>query len=165
MVNSLHDHRIEKLDSVSTIADGIAVKEPGDLTYDLCSKYVDDVVTVTDDEVSTAILALIEKQKMIAEGAGAVSLAAILFDKIDVKGKKVVALISGGNIDVTILSRVISRACLKKGAARNSPLSCPINPASWWRCPALWQIWGPMWWRSITTTPGKTTTLRRARCG
>lgn len=128
MVNSLHDHRIEKLDFVSTIADGIAVKEPGDLTYELCSKYVDDVVTVTDDEVSTAILALIEKQKMIAEGAGAVSLAAILFDKIDVKGKKVVALISGGNIDVTILSRVISRGLLKEGRSAEFTVELPDKP-------------------------------------
>lgn len=116
MANSVHDHKIEVLPSVSTIADGIAVKEPGSLTFDLCSKYVDDIVTVTDDQVSAAILALIEKQKMIAEGAGAVALAAVMFNKIpDVQGKKVCCLVSGGNIDVTILSRVINRGLLMSG--------------------------------------------------
>ena len=116
MANSLEHHKIETLPSVSTVADGIAVKEPGHITFEICSKYVDGVVTVNDDQVSAAILALIEKQKMIAEGAGAVALAAVMFNKIpDSKGKKVVCLISGGNIDVTILSRVISRGLLMSG--------------------------------------------------
>lgn len=94
---------------------GIAVKEPGEHTFELCQKYVDEIVTVTDDEISTAILMLIEQQKLIAEGAGAVSVAAALFDKVPVKGKKVICLVSGGNIDVTILSRVIKRGLLKSG--------------------------------------------------
>ena len=115
MVNSVHDHQIEKLDSVKTIADGIAVKEPGKLTFDLCEKYVDELVTVTEDEISTAILTLIEQHKLIAEGAGAVSVAAALFNKVPVKGKKVVCVVSGGNIDVTILSRVIKRGLFKSG--------------------------------------------------
>lgn len=116
MVNSVEHGKIELLPSVSTIADGIAVKEPGTLTFELCSKYVDKVVTVTDDQISAAILSLIEKQKMIAEGAGAVALAAVMFGKIpDISGKKVVCLVSGGNIDVTILSRVINRGLLMSG--------------------------------------------------
>ncbi|MBQ7836026.1 MAG: threonine ammonia-lyase [Clostridia bacterium] len=115
MANSIHDGKIERLDSVSTIADGIAVKEPGDLTYELCSKYVDEIVTVSDDEIAAAILALIEQQKLIAEGAGAVSVAAVMFNKVPVKGKKVCCLVSGGNIDVTILSRVIKRGLLMSG--------------------------------------------------
>ncbi len=115
MVNSVKHHKIECLDSVSTIADGIAVKEPGEHTFELCSQYVDDIVTVTDDEISSAILALIEQQKLIAEGAGAVSVAAAMFNKVPVKGKKVICLVSGGNIDVTILSRVIKRGLLKSG--------------------------------------------------
>lgn len=116
MLNSLEHKKIETLPSVSTVADGIAVKEPGRLTFNLCSRYVDGIVSVTDDQVSAAILALIEKQKMIAEGAGAVALAAALFNKLpDVAGKKVVCLISGGNIDVTILSRVINRGLLMSG--------------------------------------------------
>ncbi len=115
MVNSVNDHQIERLDSVSTIADGIAVKEPGKITFDMCEKYVDEIVTVTDDEISSAILTLIEQQKLIAEGAGAVSVAAAMFNKVPIKGKKVVCLVSGGNIDVTILSRVIRRGLLKSG--------------------------------------------------
>ena len=115
MVNSIHDDKIERLETVSTIADGIAVKEPGEHTFEYCKQYVDDIVTVTDDEISAAILALIERQKLIAEGAGATSVAAVMFGKIPVKGKKVVCLVSGGNIDVTILSRVIKRGLLMSG--------------------------------------------------
>lgn len=115
MQNSVAEGKIEKLDEVSTIADGIAVKEPGDVTFAMCQKYVDGIVTVTDDEIAAAILALIEQQKLIAEGAGAVSVAAAMFNKVDIKGKKVCCLVSGGNIDVTILSRVIKRGLLKSG--------------------------------------------------
>lgn len=115
MFNSLHDHKIERLESVSTIADGIAVKEPGENTFRYVSDYVDDIVTVTDDEISAAILALMEKQKLVTEGAGAVSVAAAMFNKVPVKNKKVVCLLSGGNIDVTILSRVIKRGLLMTG--------------------------------------------------
>ncbi len=115
MYNAIRDHKIETLENVSTIADGIAVKTPGEHTFEYVSKYVDGIVTVTEDEICSAILALIEKQKMIAEGAGAVSVAAVMFDKVPVKGKKVCCLVSGGNIDVTILSRVIKRGLLKSG--------------------------------------------------
>ena len=115
MYNSVKDGKIEELSSVSTIADGIAVKKPGNLTYELCSKYVDKIVTVTDDEISAAILALMEQQKLVTEGAGAIAVAAAMFDKIDLKGKKTVCLLSGGNIDVTILSRVIKRGLLMSG--------------------------------------------------
>ena len=115
MLNSVHDHKIERLDSVSTIADGIAVQEPGEHTFDYCSKYVDEIVSVTDDEISAAILALIEQHKLVTEGAGAVSVAAVMFDKLPVKGKKVCCLLSGGNIDVNILSRVIERGLLMSG--------------------------------------------------
>ena len=124
MANSIHDGHIERLDSVSTIADGIAVKEPGDLTYEICKQYVDEIVTVSDDEIAAAILALIEQQKLIAEGAGAVSVAAVMFNKVPVKGKKVCCLVSGGNIDVTILSRVIKRGLLMSG--RNFQLTIEL---------------------------------------
>ena len=115
MYNSVKDGEIERLPSVSTIADGIAVKQPGDNTYALVKEYVDEIALVTDDEVSSAILALIEKQKMIAEGAGAVAVAAVMFNKFNLKNKRVVAVGSGGNIDVTSLSRVIDRGLLKSG--------------------------------------------------
>ena len=115
MYNSVKDGEMECLKSVSTIADGIAVKKPGENTFSLVRDYVDDIALVSDDEVSSAILALIEKQKMIAEGAGAVSVAAVMFNKFDLKGKRVVAVVSGGNIDVTSLSRVIDRGLLNSG--------------------------------------------------
>lgn len=121
MANSIHDGHIEKLDSVFTIADGIAVKQPGSLTYDICSKYVDEIVTVTDDEVSAAILALMEQHKLVTEGAGAVSVAAAMFGKLPLEGKKTVCILSGGNIDVTILSRVITRGLVMSGR------SCHLN--------------------------------------
>lgn len=115
MYNAIKHGQIECLDAVSTIADGIAVKQPGENTFDLVSKYVDDIALVSEDEIASAILTLIEKQKMIAEGAGAVSVAAAMFDKFPIQGKKVVSLVSGGNIDVTSLSRVIERGLIKSG--------------------------------------------------
>ncbi|MBP1573783.1 MAG: threonine ammonia-lyase [Oscillospiraceae bacterium] len=115
MYNSIHNGKIDSLESVSTIADGIAVKKPGENTYNLVKEYVDDIAVVSDDEVASAILALIEKQKMIAEGAGAAAVAAVMFNKFDLEGKRVVAVVSGGNIDVTSLSRVIDRGLLKSG--------------------------------------------------
>lgn len=115
MVNSVHDHHPETLPSVSTIADGIAVKSPGTITFETCSKYVDDIVTVTEDEICAAILKLIESEKMVAEGAGAASVAAVMYNKVPVKGKKTVCIVSGGNIDVTILNRVIYRGLAKSG--------------------------------------------------
>ncbi len=128
MYLSMAHHQIETLDSVNTFADGIAVKTPGELTFELCSKYVDEIMTVTDDEVATAILALIEKQKLISEGAGAVSVAAALFDKFPIKGKKVCCLVSGGNIDVTILSRVIDRGLQKTGRLAEFTIALTDKP-------------------------------------
>ena len=103
------------LDSVSTFADGIAVKHPGSTTFALIEKYVDEIVTVSEDEIAAAILSLIEKQKLIAEGAGAVSVAAAMFNKLPIKNKRVACLVSGGNIDVNILSRVITRGLVTSG--------------------------------------------------
>lgn len=129
MVNSLHDNIIETLDSVNTIADGIKVKTPGDLTFELCNKYVDGVVTVSDDEVAAAILSLMEQQKLVSEGAGAVPVAAVMFDKIpDIKDKKVCCVVSGGNIDVTILSRVIERGLKMSGRTANITIALSDRP-------------------------------------
>lgn len=115
MYNSVEHHQIERLPIVHTLADGIAVKEPGSLTYELCSKYVDGIVTVSDDEISAAILAMMEQHKLIAEGAGAVSVAAAMFNKLPLEGKNVICLVSGGNIDVNILNRVITRGLAMSG--------------------------------------------------
>ena len=115
MYNSIKKGEIECLESVSTIADGIAVKQPGENTFKYVSEYVDDIALVSEDEISSAILTLIEKQKMIAEGAGAAAVAAAMFNKFDLEGKNVVCVISGGNVDVTILSRIIKRGLAKSG--------------------------------------------------
>ena len=115
MCNSLRDKKRETLTNVSTFADGIAVKTPGENTYEFCTRYVDEIVTVSDDEIATALLTLMEQQKLVAEGAGAVAVAAAMFHKLPIDGKKVCAIVSGGNIDVNILSRVINRGLLTTG--------------------------------------------------
>jgi threonine dehydratase len=128
MAKALTERKIDTLPSVSTIADGIAVKRPGDLTYEMVSKYVDEVVTVAEDEISAAILALMEQQKLVTEGAGAVAVAAAMFGKLDIAGKKVVCILSGGNIDVTILSRVINRGLLMSGRSCQLSLELVDKP-------------------------------------
>lgn len=129
MEKSIADGQIETLPKVQTIADGIAVKTPGNNTYELCKNYVDGIVTVTDDEISAAILTLLEQQKLIAEGAGAVPIAAVLFDKIpDIQGKNVCCVVSGGNIDVTILSRVIERGLKMGGRTANITIALSDKP-------------------------------------
>lgn len=119
-------HPVE-LSSVSTIADGIAVKRPGDLTYELCAKYVDEIVTVTEDEIASAILALMEEQKTVAEGAGATTVAACMFGKVDCS-KTTVCLVSGGNVDVTTLSRVITKGLSKAGRIVELTTKVPDKP-------------------------------------
>ena len=114
MKASLDAGHVVALDSAKTIADGIAVKQPGSLTFDICRQYVDEVVTVDDDEIAQAILFLMERGKMVAEGAGAAPVAAIMNRKFDVSGK-VAAVISGGNIDVTMISRIIEKGLLRAG--------------------------------------------------
>lgn len=128
MAASLNEHRILHLDKVGTIADGICVKEPGVNTFELCEKYVDEVVTVSDDEVAAAILALLEQHKLVAEGAGAVSVAAVMFNKLPVDGKKTVCLVSGGNIDVSTLNRVITRGLVKSGRTHTFIINLPDKP-------------------------------------
>ena len=115
MAQSRKEGKQITLNTAATFADGIAVKHPGDLTFALTQQYVDDVVTVSEDEIAAAILTLMEKQKLVAEGAGAVSVAAALFHKVPIQGKKTVCILSGGNIDVNILSRVITRGLVTSG--------------------------------------------------
>lgn len=125
MCESLSAGKPVMLDNAATFADGIAVKQPGDTTYKIVEEYVDDVVTVTEDEIAASILALIEKQKVIAEGAGAVAVTAVLFNKLPIAGKKVVCVVSGGNIDVNILNRVITRGLVTSG--RNASLTIALT--------------------------------------
>ena len=115
MKAALEHHKLVTLPANKTIADGIAVRRAGDVTFPLAEKYVDDVVTVDDEEIANAILAMLEKEKTLTEGAGAVGAAAVLNDKIPMRGKNLGVLISGGNIDVTLLSRIIERGLVKDG--------------------------------------------------
>lgn len=115
MYESLKEHKITTLEKVATMADGIAVKTPGSITFQLCSKYLDGVLLVSEEEIAASILTLVEKMKMVAEGAGAVAVAAAMFHKIDLKDKKCVAVLSGGNIDVNFLSKIIDLGLMKTG--------------------------------------------------
>ncbi|MGA2919695.1 MAG: threonine ammonia-lyase [Candidatus Sulfotelmatobacter sp.] len=103
------------LEPAATIADGIAVRRAGERTFPLVQKYVDDIVTVEEEEIANAILLLLEREKTLAEGAGAASIAAVLNRKLPLEGKKVAVLVCGGNIDVTLLSRIIERGLVKDG--------------------------------------------------
>ena len=103
------------LDYIYTIADGIAVKNPGSVTLDVINEYVDDVMTVSDGDIASAIIHLIERTKMIVEPAGATTLALILSGKLNIKGKKVACLLSGGNIDVSTIGKIIEQGLVRRG--------------------------------------------------
>ncbi|MGA1845475.1 threonine ammonia-lyase [Deferribacter abyssi] len=107
--------KVVTLSSSATIAEGIAVKRVGNKTFEICESYVDDVITVSDDEIAYAILQLIEQSKLVVEGAGAVGIAAILSNKVNVKNKNTIVIISGGNIDVNLISRIINKGMVTTG--------------------------------------------------
>jgi threonine dehydratase len=121
---SLERDCIVHLEQVSTIADGIAVKKPGDLTFDMCKRYLDGIVCVSDEEIEQTALILLEKAKIVTEGAGATATAAALFEKLDLRGKNVVSIISGGNVDVNFLEQVINRALILQG--RKLIVNCSV---------------------------------------
>lgn len=113
-----------------TIADGIHVLTPGDKTFAMCRKYVDEIVTVKEDEIATAILALMEDQKTVSEGAGATPVAAVMFGKVDAANKKTVCVVSGGNVDVTTLSRIITKGLTKTGRIAEFATKVADKPGS-----------------------------------
>ena len=113
-----------------TIADGIAVRCAGTITFPLVKKYVDDIVTVDDEEIANAILLLLEKEKTLAEGAGAVATAAVIQHKIPGRGKKVGVFVGGGNIDVSLLSRIIERGLVKDGRLVRLRIHLPDHPGA-----------------------------------
>ena len=118
MQHAMASHHPVTVDAATTIADGIAVRRAGDLTYPVVAKYVDEIVTVDEDEIASAILVLLEREKTLAEGAGAAGLAALLQGKTSLsmeRGKNVGVLVCGGNIDVTLLSRIIERGMVQDG--------------------------------------------------
>ena len=118
------------LDSAKTIADGIAVRRAGERTLPLVQKYVDDIVTVEEEEIANAILLLLEREKTLAEGAGAAAIAAVLNRKLPLKGKRVAVLVCGGNIDVTLLSRIIERGLVKDGRLVRLRVHLPDYPGA-----------------------------------
>ena len=118
------------LKSASTIADGIAVRQAGEKTFPLVQKYVDDIVTVEEEEIANAILLLLEREKTLAEGAGAASIAALLNHKLPLKGTRVAVLVCGGNIDVTLLSRIIERGLVKDGRLVRLRVHLPDYPGA-----------------------------------
>ena len=125
IVRFFQTHELKASDTVKTIADGIAVKAPGKLTIDLIEKYVDCMVTVTDEEIAASILLLIERTKQVVEPAGAVSLAAAIGGKLDIKGRKTVCVLSGGNIDVSFIQKIVEKGLVNRG--RKIKLRTPIT--------------------------------------
>jgi threonine dehydratase len=115
MEAAIEAHHPVTVDPATTIADGIAVRRAGDLTFPLVERYVDEIVTVEEDEIASAILMLLEREKTLAEGAGAAALAALLEHRTSLRGAHTAVLVCGGNIDVTLLSRIIERGLVKDG--------------------------------------------------
>ena len=115
MVESFHKKKRVEIEKVDTIADGIAVKKPGELTFKIVEEYVDNMVTVDDNEIIRAMFLLLERSKTLAEPAGAVGVAAVLSGKIDVSGKKTAIVVSGGNVDMPLLSHIIQKALVVEG--------------------------------------------------
>jgi threonine dehydratase len=130
MKAALGKHKPVTLPANKTIADGIAVRRAGEITFPLVEKYVDDIVTVDDEEIANAILVLLEKEKTLTEGAGAVAAAAVLNKKVPFRGKNLGVLISGGNIDVTLLSRIIERGLVKDGRLLRIRIHLPDHPGA-----------------------------------
>ncbi len=130
MYESVKAGKITTVPDHDTIADGIHVLTPGDLTFAMCQKYVDEVVTVTEDEIAAAILALMETQKTVAEGAGATSVAACMFGKVDISKKKTVCVVSGGNMDVSMISRIITKGLVKSGRIAEIATNVVDKPGS-----------------------------------
>ncbi|WP_287954483.1 threonine ammonia-lyase [Acidiplasma sp.] len=128
MVKSLKEGRIVSYTSNDTIADGIAVKYPGNITFEMVKKYVDDVVTVNDEDIAYALFKLLEREKVLTEPSGAVGLAALLENKIDVKNKKVAIVLSGGNINFLLLSNIIYRALEREDKLIRLEFKLPDHP-------------------------------------
>jgi threonine dehydratase len=128
MEAALLQYKPVRLPPAPTIADGIAVRQVGELTLEMASRYVDELVTADDEEIARAILHLLEKQKTLAEGAGAVGIAALLHHKTTLRGKKVAVIVSGGNIDVTLLAHIIERGLVKDGRMVRLRVTLPDHP-------------------------------------
>lgn len=130
MKQSIESGQVKCCASEKTIADGIAVNEPGQINYEIVDKYVDDIVTVTEDEIKKAVFQLVEKEKIIVEGAGAVAVAAIMSGKIKLDNSKIVALVSGGNIDMNLVKNIIDSNLIDNGHLAEIKVSIPDKPGN-----------------------------------
>jgi threonine dehydratase len=130
MKAAVHEGKPVTLAAAATIADGIAVRRAGERTLPMVQKYVDDIVTVEEEEIANAILLLLEREKTLAEGAGAAAIAAMLNRKLPLAGKRVAVLVCGGNIDVTLLSRIIERGLVKDGRLVRLRVHLPDYPGA-----------------------------------
>lgn len=126
MKAALDADKVVTLASADTVADGCAVKTAGTLTFEFCKKYLDDIITVSEIDIMNALLSLIEKHKLVAEGAGVLSLAALA--KLPCQGKKVVSIISGGNIDISTISALIDKALIARGRVFCFAVQLPDKP-------------------------------------
>ena len=126
MKAALEADKVVTLASADTVADGCAVKTAGTLTFEFCKKYLDDIITVSEIDIMNALLSLIEKHKLVAEGAGVLSLAALA--KLPFQGKKVVSIISGGNIDISTISALIDKALIARGRVFCFAVQLPDKP-------------------------------------
>jgi threonine dehydratase len=130
MKAAVHMGKPVTLAAAATIADGIAVRRAGERTLPMVQKYVDEIVTVEEEEIANAILLLLEREKTLAEGAGAAAIAAMLNRKLPLAGKRVAVLVCGGNIDVTLLSRIIERGLVKDGRLVRLRVHLPDYPGA-----------------------------------
>ena len=128
MKRSLEKNKIIPLKSMSTIADGIAVKTPGDKTFEIIKKQVDDFVVVDDEETSKTLYMLLQRAKLVVEPAGAVSLAALINKKINFPGKNIVSVISGGNINLSLLTQIIERGMMQNNLMTRISITAPDKP-------------------------------------
>jgi threonine dehydratase len=130
MKAAVHEGKPVTLAAAATIADGIAVRRAGDRTLPMVQKYVDEIVTVEEEEIANAVLLLLEREKTLAEGAGAAAIAAMLNRKLPLAGKRVAVLVCGGNIDVTLLSRILERGLVKDGRLVRLRVHLPDYPGA-----------------------------------
>ena len=159
MKAALKAGKVVTLASADTVADGCAVKTAGTLTFEFCQKYLDDIITVSEMEIMGALLSLIEKHKLIAEGAGVLSLAAL--SKLPFKGRKVAAIVSGGNIDISMISALIEKALIARGRVFCFAVPLPDKPGQLLNISRILQRKTPTSSSSTTIRPGSLTVSRK----
>lgn len=128
MKQSLLQNKPVMVEATPTMADGIAVKKPGQRNFDIIKEYVDDIVCVDEMEIARSMLMLLERNKLLVEGSGASPVAALLYEKLHIKGKKITAVLSGGNVDVHFISKIIERGLVEAGRYAHFSLTLKDKP-------------------------------------